>query len=155
MVRVFTSESRRNVSAGACEVFLTCAAATGTNMTYTWNRTTGGETLSDAKHLLLVAGQVLWTEVDPTDEQVSYTCTVANPVSRDFTTVTPWEHCRREAGAEDAAYDYRNILLIVLPLALLLVAGVALWIGLSKTRSAGTRKMNSLRDLTESDPVPV
>uniref|UniRef100_A0A674IK45 SLAM family member 8 n=1 Tax=Terrapene triunguis TaxID=2587831 RepID=A0A674IK45_9SAUR len=96
-LQVFTSESSRSGSARVCEVFLTCVAAGGTNVTYSWDRT-DGEVLSMDKHSLFEAGLVLWAKLDPSDRQVSYTCTAANAVSRELATIAPWEHCQREAG---------------------------------------------------------
>uniref|UniRef100_A0A8C0J2M8 SLAM family member 8 n=1 Tax=Chelonoidis abingdonii TaxID=106734 RepID=A0A8C0J2M8_CHEAB len=117
-LQVFTSESSRSGSARVCEVFLTCVAAGGTNVSYSWGRT-DGEMLSMDKHSLFEAGLVLWAKLDPLDRQVSYTCTAANAVSRESATIAPWEHCQREA---DAVYDYRNILLIAVPLSVLVLA---------------------------------
>uniref|UniRef100_A0A8C8SBB0 SLAM family member 8 n=1 Tax=Pelusios castaneus TaxID=367368 RepID=A0A8C8SBB0_9SAUR len=96
-LQVFTSESSRSGSAEACEVFLTCMAAGGTNVTYSWART-DGKVLSMDKHSLYEVGRVLWAKLDPSERQVSYTCSAVNAVSRDSATVTPWEHCQRKTG---------------------------------------------------------
>ncbi|XP_067399092.1 SLAM family member 8 [Emydura macquarii macquarii] len=152
-LRVFTSESSRSGSARACEVFLTCLAADGTNVTYSWGRT-DDEVLSVDKHSLFEAGQVLWAKLDPSDGQVSYTCTAANAVSRDSVTTAPWHHCQRKPDAEDALYDYRNILLIVLPLSILLLAVAAIGLLLSRKHS-GKQRMKSLSDVSEPDTDPV
>ncbi|XP_043358044.1 SLAM family member 8 isoform X2 [Dermochelys coriacea] len=40
-LQVFTSEGSRSGSVRVCEVFLTCVAASGTNVTYSWGRTDG------------------------------------------------------------------------------------------------------------------
>nr|XP_006115307.1 SLAM family member 8 [Pelodiscus sinensis] len=152
-LQVFTSESGRHDSARACEVFLTCVAASGTNVTYSWGRT-DSEALSVDKHSLFKAGQVLWAKLDPSDGQVSYTCTAANAVSQNSATITPWDHCQREAGADDARYDYKNILLIVVPLSVLLLAMAVFGLLLSRKHS-GKQRMKSLSDVSEPDAVPV
>lgn len=96
-LQVFTSESSCSGSARVCEVFLTCVAASGTNVTYSWGRT-DGKVLSMDNHSLFEAGLVLWAKLDPSDRQVSYTCTAANAVSWESATIAPWEHCQRETG---------------------------------------------------------
>ncbi|CAM5133815.1 unnamed protein product [Natator depressus] len=152
-LQVFTSESSCSGSARVCEVFLTCVAASGTNVTYSWGRT-DGKVLSMDNHSLFEAGLVLWAKLDPSDRQVSYTCTAANAVSWESATIAPWEHCQRETGAEDAVYDYRNILLIALPLSVLVLAVVVFGLLLSQKRS-GKQRTKLLLDASEPAAAPV
>ncbi|KAM9114625.1 SLAM family member 8 [Pangshura tecta] len=152
-LQVFTSESSRSGSARVCEVFLTCVAAGGTNISYSWGRT-DGEVLSMDKHSLFEAGLVLWAKLDPLDRQVSYTCTAANAVSQESATIAPWEHCQRKAGSEDAVYDYKNILLIALPLSVLVLAVAVFGLLLSWKRS-GKQRTKPLFNVSEPDAASV
>ncbi|XP_074837133.1 LOW QUALITY PROTEIN: SLAM family member 8 [Carettochelys insculpta] len=152
-LQVFTSESSRSGSATACEAFLTCVAASGTNVTYSWGRL-DGEALTMDNHSLFEAGRVLWAKLGPSDRQMAYTCTAGNAVSQSTATITPWDHCQREAATDDAVYDYRNILLIAVPISVLLLAMAVCGLLLSRKHS-GRQRMKSLSDVSEPDESPV
>ncbi|KAL8184376.1 UNVERIFIED_CONTAM: hypothetical protein K2H54_015463 [Gekko kuhli] len=135
-IRVFSEESNPNRSAGSCEFFFACAASRGTNITYSWAGP-GGKALTGDKHSALENGQVLKAKLDLSEETpATYTCTVANAVSTKSVTIKVQERCQRQqSGAKDTAHDYRDILLIVVPLACLLLSVAAISIIHSKHRS--------------------
>ncbi|XP_060108138.1 SLAM family member 8 [Heteronotia binoei] len=134
-IRVFSEESNPNRQMGSCEFFLACAASRGTNTTYSWAGPRG-KALTVEKHSAFENGQVLRAKLDPSEEiPASYTCTVANAVSTRSVTINIQEPCQKQSGAEDMAYDYRDILLIVVPLTCLLLSVAAILIIRSKHHS--------------------
>ncbi|XP_063002028.1 SLAM family member 8 [Elgaria multicarinata webbii] len=150
-IRVFAEERRPNASGASCVLFLTCTASAGSNVTYSW---TGpeGKTLAREKHTVFGNGQVLWAKLDLLEEQQeSYTCTAANTVSKGSVTVHVQEYCQRQPVGKDPLYDYRDVLLIIIPLAsLLLLAGTVL-IMHCKRRSG----KKTAYTISENEPIPV
>ncbi|XP_006029646.1 SLAM family member 8 [Alligator sinensis] len=151
-VQVFTSTGQ-NSSAGACEVFLTCGASKGTNVTYSWRRAEGAH-LHAGTHSFFEAGQVLRVQLGPGDRTACYTCTAVNAVSQVSVTIVPWKHCHKEEGVAASKYDYRDILLIALPLAVLAISMVTMGI-LHSWKRSGKHRIASLADACEAEPVPV
>ncbi|XP_053133735.1 SLAM family member 8 [Hemicordylus capensis] len=150
-IRVFSEESNQNSSAGSCLLFLTCTTSSGNNVTYSWLNSEG-KALAGDTHSVFENGQVLWARLGLTeDSRGTYTCTVANAVSRKSVTVSIWDHCRKQSDAKDSAFDYRNILLIVVPLISILLSAAAIMIMRSKRRSG--RKLSY--DVAANEPVPV
>lgn len=97
-----------------CQVFLSCWAPNISDITYSWRRE-GPTDFGIEPSGLFTDGQALRVSLGPGDKSVAYSCIVSNPVSWDLATVTPWESCLREAGK-----SYRDVLLVVLPVSLLL-----------------------------------
>lgn len=148
-VRIFTQGHVSNSSVATCAFFLTCLAPQGSNVTYRWSRPDGTD-LAREKHSVLDSNRVLRAELDLLeDTHLSYTCTASNAVSKKSVTVDVQKICQRETGAKDSTYDYRNILLIVVPLASLSFAAGTIWIMHTKQKSG---KKNSY-DVSESEPA--
>uniref|UniRef100_A0A8C0N8B0 Ig-like domain-containing protein n=1 Tax=Canis lupus familiaris TaxID=9615 RepID=A0A8C0N8B0_CANLF len=97
-----------------CQVFLSCWAPNISDITYSWRRE-GPTDFGIEPSGLFTDGQALRVSLGPGDKSVAYSCIVSNPVSWDLATVTPWESCLREARK-----SYRDVLLVVLPVSLLL-----------------------------------
>ncbi|XP_066467175.1 SLAM family member 8-like [Tiliqua scincoides] len=135
VVQIFTQERNANSSVVPCAFFLTCIASQGSNITYRWTRP-DGTALARDKHAVLDNSRVLRAELDfVEDTHLSYTCTVSNAVSQRSVTVDVQKICQKEMGTKDSAYDYRNLLLIVVPLASLFLAAGAILIMHTKQKS--------------------
>uniref|UniRef100_A0A670Z0S4 SLAM family member 8 n=1 Tax=Pseudonaja textilis TaxID=8673 RepID=A0A670Z0S4_PSETE len=100
VIQVFTEAKDLNGSFETCLVFLTCHAASRTNVTYEWAGL-GGKTGPRPKHWLMEAGQVLRTKLDPKEAlQVTYTCTASNAVVHKSATVELRDSCQQPSGIE-------------------------------------------------------
>ncbi|XP_008056918.1 SLAM family member 8 [Carlito syrichta] len=117
VVQVFIAAAGVAQSPKTCQVFLSCWAPNISDITYSWRRQ-GTVDLGAEPHSLFTDGQVLSVSLGPGDKSVSYSCIVSNPVSWDLATVTPWESCSHEAAPGKTSY--KDMLLVVVPLSLLL-----------------------------------
>ncbi|XP_026572260.1 SLAM family member 8 isoform X1 [Pseudonaja textilis] len=118
VIQVFTEAKDLNGSFETCLVFLTCHAASRTNVTYEWAGL-GGKTGPRPKHWLMEAGQVLRTKLDPKEAlQVTYTCTASNAVVHKSATVELRDSCQQPSeGEKKTAHSLRELLLIIIPVA--------------------------------------
>ncbi|KAJ6656941.1 hypothetical protein lerEdw1_002942 [Lerista edwardsae] len=134
-IQIFTQERNSSSSEGPCVLFLTCAASQGSRVAYRWARPDGSALAGD-KHSVFGNSQVLQVEVDLKEgAHLSYACTASNTISQKSATVDIREICQRQMGTKDSAYDYRNVLLIVVPLASLFLAVGAILIMHTKQKS--------------------
>ncbi|XP_025967338.2 SLAM family member 8 [Dromaius novaehollandiae] len=135
-VEVFMPSRHWAGSGEPCEAFLSCTVASGTAVTYSWVRGAGQAPGTDSR-VLGEAGQVLRVLLSPAERHVTYTCTVANAVSRaTATSVLPWEHCRR-TGLAEAACRYGEVLLFATPLLVLATAAAVLAATMACARRPG------------------
>ncbi|XP_026545949.1 SLAM family member 8 isoform X3 [Notechis scutatus] len=78
LIQVFTEEKDLNGSSETCLVFLTCHAASRTNVTYEWAGL-AGKTGPRPKHWLMEGGQVLRTKLDPKEALQGRKCSTEFP----------------------------------------------------------------------------
>ncbi|XP_015679086.1 SLAM family member 8-like [Protobothrops mucrosquamatus] len=116
VIRVFPEAKDANASSETCILFLSCRAASRTNVTYEWEGL-GEKTNPGPKHWRTEEGQVLRVQLDPKEAlQVSYTCTASNPVIHKSAVVELQDSClRRSEGEKKTTYNFREFLLIVIP----------------------------------------
>ncbi|XP_027465575.1 SLAM family member 8 isoform X1 [Zalophus californianus] len=117
VVQVFIAVSGDAPLPKTCQVFLFCRAPNISDITYSW-RQEGTIDFGIEPSGLFTDGQVLRVSLGPGDKSVAYSCIVSNPVSWDLATVTPWESCHREAAPGRSSY--KDVLLVVVPISLLL-----------------------------------
>uniref|UniRef100_A0A7N5JTG4 SLAM family member 8 n=1 Tax=Ailuropoda melanoleuca TaxID=9646 RepID=A0A7N5JTG4_AILME len=117
VVQVFIAVSGDAQPPKTCQVFLSCWAPNISDITYSWRRE-GTIDFGIEPSGLFTDGQVLRISLGPGDKSVAYSCIVSNPVSWDLATVTPWESCQREAAPGKSSY--KDVLLVVVPISLLL-----------------------------------
>ncbi|XP_032089670.1 SLAM family member 8 isoform X2 [Thamnophis elegans] len=92
VIRVFPEEKAVNGSSESCLLFLSCHAASRTNVTYEWAGLGG-------KHWMMEEGQLLRIKLDPKESpQASYTCTASNPMVLKSATVELRDSCQRPSG---------------------------------------------------------
>uniref|UniRef100_A0A9L0TF79 SLAM family member 8 n=1 Tax=Equus caballus TaxID=9796 RepID=A0A9L0TF79_HORSE len=116
VVQVFIAVPGDDQPPNTCQVFLSCSAPNISDITYSW-RQEGTIDFSIESQGLFADGQVLRVSLGPGDKRVAYSCIVSNPVSWESATVTPWESCHQEAGRA----SYKDVLLVVVPVSLLLL----------------------------------
>ncbi|KAM7054450.1 SLAM family member 8 isoform 1-T1 [Molossus nigricans] len=116
MVQVFIAISGDAQPPKTCQAFLSCWVPNITDITYSW-RQEGTVDFGIKSHGLFTDGQVLRVSLGPGDKGTAYSCIVSNPVSWNSTIVTPWESCHHEAGKA----SYKDVLLVVVPVSLLLI----------------------------------
>ncbi|XP_014703806.1 SLAM family member 8 isoform X1 [Equus asinus] len=116
VVQVFIAVPGDDQPPNTCQVFLSCSAPNISDITYSWRRE-GTIDFSIESQGLFADGQVLRVSLGPGDKRVAYSCIVSNPVSWESATVTPWESCHQEAGRA----SYKDVLLVVVPVSLLLL----------------------------------
>ncbi|XP_060550360.1 SLAM family member 8 [Pantherophis guttatus] len=116
VIRLFTEEKDINGSSESCLLFLSCHAASRTNITYEWAGL-GGKTGPRLKHWHMEEGQLLRIKLDPKEAfQVSYTCTASNAIIHKSATVELRDSCQRSSeGEKKTAHTLRELLLIVIP----------------------------------------
>ncbi|KAM5237522.1 SLAM family member 8 [Ctenodactylus gundi] len=114
-VQVFIAVAGDARPPNTCQVFLTCRAPNMSDISYTWRRE-GTRDRGVETHSLFTDGQVLSISLVLEEKDVAYSCIVANPVSWDLATVTPWESCHQAAGKA----FYKDVLLVAVPVSLLL-----------------------------------
>uniref|UniRef100_G1PQN3 SLAM family member 8 n=1 Tax=Myotis lucifugus TaxID=59463 RepID=G1PQN3_MYOLU len=123
-VQVFIAVSQ---SPKTCQAFLSCWVPNISDITYSW-RQEGTIDFGIEPHGLFTDGQVLRVSLGPEDKGMAFSCIVSNPVSWNSTIVTPWESCHHEAGPAPGKASYKDVLLVVVPVLLLLVlAGLSAW----------------------------
>ncbi|XP_063173144.1 SLAM family member 8 [Candoia aspera] len=99
VIQVFTEARDANSSSEACILFLTCNAASRTNVTYDWAGL-GSESGHSPKHGVLEEGQVLRVKLDPKEDlQVSYTCTASNAISQKSAAIEVRDSCQPRSGS--------------------------------------------------------
>ncbi|XP_063804228.1 SLAM family member 8 [Pseudophryne corroboree] len=103
-VQVFISRGSTD-----CTVFLSCNTTAGTNVTYSWMIDSGSR-IRNTTYSLFDDNRLLRFLMAPTDREVSFTCTVTNPVSQEQTTVVSWDSCSFHPGAD--VYSSKMILCI-------------------------------------------
>ncbi|XP_004688137.1 PREDICTED: SLAM family member 8 [Condylura cristata] len=118
VVQVFIAVPGGTQPPKTCQVFLSCWAPNITDITYSWRRE-GTIDFGVEPPGLFEDGQVLRISLGPGDKSVAYSCIVSNPVSWDSATVTPWESCHHKTAP--GAASYKDVLLVVVPVSLLLV----------------------------------
>ncbi|XP_077012715.1 SLAM family member 8 [Tamandua tetradactyla] len=117
-VQVFIAVAGLAQTPKTCHVFLSCWAPNISDVTYSWQQEgTAGSGLEPQG--LFMDGRVLRVSLGPGDKSVAYSCIVSNAVSWDSVTVTPWESCQHEAAPGKPSY--KDVLLVVVPVSLLLV----------------------------------
>ncbi|XP_028910618.1 SLAM family member 8 [Ornithorhynchus anatinus] len=149
-VQVFMAEAGGSRPGGLCHVFLACDARNGSDVAYSWRREAPGGPVGGPPGdppSVLEGGRVLRVSLPPGDRDASFSCVVANPVSRHSTAVTPWDHCLR--GPEAEKRPYWDIMLVALPVAvvLLLVAVITLR---HCTFCSGSKRKQDLSSTTSS-----
>ncbi|XP_022346628.1 SLAM family member 8 isoform X1 [Enhydra lutris kenyoni] len=117
VVQVFIAVPGEAQPPKTCQVFLSCWAPNISDITYSWRRE-GTIDFGMEPSDLFTDGQVLRVSLGPGDKSTTYSCIVSNPVSWDLATVTPWESCHHEAAPGNSSY--KDVLLVVVPISLLL-----------------------------------
>ncbi|XP_070622152.1 SLAM family member 8 isoform X2 [Erythrolamprus reginae] len=98
VIRVFTEGKDVNGSSESCLLFLSCHAASRTNVTYEWVGL-GGKPGPRPKHWLMEEGQVLRVKLDSKEAlQMRYTCTASNAVIHKSATVELRDACQQSSG---------------------------------------------------------
>ncbi|XP_058015843.1 SLAM family member 8 isoform X2 [Ahaetulla prasina] len=98
VIRLFTEEKAGNGSSKSCLLFLSCHAASRTNVTYEWAGL-GVKSGPKPEYWLMEEGQVLRIQLDPKEAfQVSYTCTASNAVVHKSAVVELRDSCQRPSG---------------------------------------------------------
>ncbi|KAM5294601.1 SLAM family member 8 isoform 4-T4 [Glossophaga mutica] len=116
VVQVFIAVSGDAQSPKTCQAFLSCWVPNISDITYSWQQE-GTVDFGTKLHGLFMDGQVLMVSLGPEDKGMAYSCIVSNPVSWNSTVVNPWESCNHEAGKS----SYKDVLLVVVPVSLLLI----------------------------------
>ncbi|XP_063295289.1 SLAM family member 8-like [Pelobates fuscus] len=120
-VKVFVSGDSTNGT--ECSVFLSCNTTMGSNISYTWRANKLQGELLNVSYTTYDDGRLLSVNLGPTDWDVSYTCTVTNPVSEQHTTVVPWESCANLFGKKPkiSSYELSVCMAVVIILAFALL----------------------------------
>ncbi|XP_075049210.1 SLAM family member 8-like [Mixophyes fleayi] len=95
-----------------CSVFLSCNTTAGTNVTYSWMIKQRHDIPLNTTYPLFDDNRLLKFLLTDTDREVSFTCTVTNPVSQEQTTVMPWTSCSFQQGTDFGVYSSKIILYI-------------------------------------------
>ncbi|KAM6435083.1 SLAM family member 8 isoform 2-T2 [Liasis olivaceus] len=151
VIRVFTEERDINSSSESCTLFLTCFAASRTNVTYDWAGL-GGQSGPRPKHWVMEEGRVLRIKLDPErDLQASYTCTASNAVSHKSAAIDLRDACQRGSGKTETGLRFRDVLLIIIPVASFFFLLAALSCVCYKQRSG--KKMSYA--VPGNEPIPL
>ncbi|XP_016046974.2 SLAM family member 8 [Erinaceus europaeus] len=123
VVQVFVAVPGNTQPPQTCQVFLSCRASNTSDITYSW-QWEGPTDMGVEPSALFMDGRVLRASLGPRDQGMTFSCIVSNPISWDVTTVTPWESCHRQAAP--GGTSYKDMLLVVLPVFLLLALAILL-----------------------------
>ncbi|KAE8588626.1 hypothetical protein XENTR_v10022645 [Xenopus tropicalis] len=159
-VQVFASNAEEEGK--NCTVFLSCVTTNGSNITYTWSADSMESDHVISNELVYDGGHILKVILTPADQDISYTCTVTNPVSRRNTSVVPWNSCKFHSGADAGVFSCKMIPYLAATLILLFIA-VTFWVLLcTRTKGKSRRKekqnvegvsLQHASDGTNQDPV--
>ncbi|XP_044127700.1 SLAM family member 8-like isoform X3 [Bufo gargarizans] len=140
-VQVYTSKGTAD-----CSVFLACNASTGNNVTYGWTTDTGEGRPLNRTFMLHDNSRLLKVLLNLSDQEVSFTCMVANPVSQEKTVVTPWNNCFVKQGTDVGFFSGKVVL--VIGIFLVVTFAVLMFLVFLLTRFSGKNNFKNRRKKT-------
>nr|XP_033779915.1 SLAM family member 9-like [Geotrypetes seraphini] len=116
-----------------CSVTLNCTVEKEEGVNYTWTAENGSPS----------TGSILNVSLTLSASNDAYKCTAKNPVSENFTQITPWEVCARETP-KISRHHFRihvvTVSVVIVPI-VLAVTGVLLYVWIKRNRKRKKQKM--------------